>query len=196
MEYAEEMTGKNVSQNQNNNQKTGQHAEADSASGEQKSGAILHAKFPRGGTTNKRRERHVSFAKSDGKDGCALHNNATDHTTGECRVLLGQAKKMRSMWDAQPRDKNNNKRQNFQKNDNHNTYGGTQTKKYNNGDFHTLLGQLERVKESVNKALRQQQTTSGKRKSRDRSDEEKPRMKNFAGELDQLSVCDDDVSDK
>ena len=32
--------------------------------------------------------------------------NATDHTTGECRVLLGQAKKMRAVWDAQPRDKN------------------------------------------------------------------------------------------
>ena len=194
MEYAEEMTGKNVSPNQNNNRKTGQHAEADLDSGEHKFGAILHAKVPRGGTTNKRRERHVSFAESDGKDGCALHNNATDHTTGERRVLLGQAKKMRNMWDAQPRDRNNYKRKISQKNDNY-THGGTQTKKYNNGDFHTLLGQLERVKESVDKALRQQQTTGGKRKARERSDEEE-KSDNFSAELDQLSVCDDDVSDK
>ena len=46
MEYAEEMTGKNNSQN---NQKTGQHAEADSVSGDKLTGAILHAKTPRGG---------------------------------------------------------------------------------------------------------------------------------------------------
>jgi len=199
MEYAEEMTGTNVSQNEI--RKTGQHAEADSESGERNTGAILHAKIPRRGTIpTKRRERHVSFAESNGKDGCALHNNATDHTTGECCVLLGQAKKMRGMWEAQPRDKNNNKRQ---KDDNNNTYRGNQNKKYN-GDFHTLLEKLEYVKESVNKALRQQQTTTRKRKSRDQREENIAEDNNsignpndtFVDEIDQLSVSEDDVNRK
>ena len=192
MEYAEEMTGKNNSQN---NQKTGQHAEADSVSGDKLTGAILHAKTPRGGN-NKRRERHVSFAESDGKDGCALHTNATDHRTGECRVLLGQAKKMRSMWEAQPRDKNFKRQKN---NNNNTTHGGNQNKKYN-GDFHTLLGELEQVKQSVQKALKQQQTTIGKRKIRDKAeenfDEEDPNGNfnsedTFVCELDQLSISED-----
>ena len=46
IEYAKEMTGRNNSQN---NQKTGQHAKADSASGETLTGAILHAKTPQRG---------------------------------------------------------------------------------------------------------------------------------------------------
>jgi hypothetical protein len=191
MEYAEEMTGKNVGQN--DNRKTGQHAEADSESGERNTGAILHAKTPRRGTVpSKRRERHVSFAESDGKDGCALHNNATDHTTDECHVLLGQAKKMRSIWEAQPRDKNNTK---CQKNDNNSNLVYK-----SNGDFHTLLETLERVKENVNKALRRQHTTTGKRKSRDLREEniDEENTKNiandtFVDEIDQLSVSDDDV---
>ena len=43
MEYAKEMTGRNNSQN---NQKTGQHAEANSVSGKTLTGALLHAKNP------------------------------------------------------------------------------------------------------------------------------------------------------
>ena len=78
MEYAEEMTGKN---NIQNNQKTGQHAKANSVSGNKLTGAILHVKAPQG-VSKKRWEHHVNFAKRDGKDGCALHVNATDHTTG------------------------------------------------------------------------------------------------------------------
>ena len=46
MEYAEEMTGRNNSQN---NKKTGQHAKADSASGKTLTGAILHVKTPQRG---------------------------------------------------------------------------------------------------------------------------------------------------
>ena len=45
MEYAKEMTSINNSQN---NRKTGQHAEADSASGDTHTGAILHTKTPQG----------------------------------------------------------------------------------------------------------------------------------------------------
>lgn len=192
MEYAEEMTGKNVSQNKG---KTGQHAEADQNGGENNSGVILHAKNPRGGS-QKRRERHVSFAESDGKDGCALHTNATDHTTGECRVLLGQAKKMRGVWEAQPRERNGKQRQ--YNNNNNNTHRGNQTKTYS-GDIHTLLAQIERVKESVQKALQQQKTTNGKRKNRDEREvnldgEDTNGKDTFVCEIDQLSINDDDVN--
>jgi hypothetical protein len=193
MEYAEEMTGRNNSQN---NQKTGQHAEADSASGETLTGAILHAKTPQRGN-KKRRERHTNFSESNGKDGCALHVKATDHTTGECRVLLGQAKRMRAMWDAQPKDTNYQRHGKTHKNDNH---GGNQNTKYN-GDFHTLLGRIEQIKESVQKAQQQQRTTNGKRKIRDETQEEYENEEpngnfnsehNFVCEIDQLSISEDD----
>jgi hypothetical protein len=48
MEYSEEMTGINNSQNNQNNQKTGQHAKAESASGDTLTGALLHMKTPQG----------------------------------------------------------------------------------------------------------------------------------------------------
>jgi hypothetical protein len=196
MEYAEEMTGINNSQNNQNNRKTGQHAEADSASGDTLTGAILHAKAPQG-VSKKRRERHTNFAESNGSDGCALHLKATDHTTGECRVLLGQAKKMRAVWDAQPREKTF-QRQKVYNNDKQ--HGGNQNKKYN-GDFHTLMEKIEQVEESVQKALRQQKTTTGKRKTRDETPEENEdeetngnfnSQDNFVCELDQLSISEDD----
>jgi hypothetical protein len=195
MEYAEEMTGINNSQNNQNNRKTGQHAEADSESGDTYTGAILHAKAPQG-VRKKRRERHTSFLESNGSDGCALHQKATDHTTGKCRVLLGQAKKMRAAWDAQPRDKNFQRQKTY----NNDKLGGNQNKKYN-GDFHTLLGKIEQVKESVDKALRQQRTINGKRKIRDETQEEYEEEEtngnfnsddNFVCELDQLSLSEDD----
>jgi hypothetical protein len=195
MEYAEEMTGINNSQNNQNNRKTGQHAEADSESGDTYTGAILHAKAPQG-VRKKRRERHTSFLESNGSNGCALHQKVTDHTTGECRVLLGQAKKMRAAWDAQPRDKNFQRQKTY----NNDKLGGNQNKKYN-GDFHTLLGKIEQVKESVDKALQQQRTINGKRKIRDETQEEYEEEEtngnfnskdNFVCELDQLSLSEDD----
>ena len=120
----------------------------------------------------------------------------TDHTTGECRVLLGQAKKMRAVWDAQPRDKNFQQQKTY----NNDKHGGNQNKKYN-GDFHTLMGKIEQVKESVDKALRQQWTINGRRKIRDKTQEEYEEEEtnrnfnsehNFVCELDQLSLSEDD----
>jgi hypothetical protein len=83
MEHAEEMTGINNSQS---NRKIGQHAKADSASGNTHTSAILHVKAPLG-VSKKRQEHHTSFLESNGSDGCALCIKATDHTTGECHVL-------------------------------------------------------------------------------------------------------------
>jgi len=62
MKYAEAMTGRNNSHNKQNNRKTGQHAEADSASGDNNTGALLHAKTSQRGR-EKRQECHISFAK-------------------------------------------------------------------------------------------------------------------------------------
>ena len=79
-------------------------------------------------------------------------------------------------------------------------HGGNQNKKYN-GDFHTLLGKIEQVKESVDKALRQQRTTNGKRKIRDETQEQFEEEEtngnfnsedNFVCKLDQLSLSEDD----
>ena len=100
------------------------------------------------------------------------------------------------MWEAQPRDKNFKRQKN---NNNNTTHGGNQNKKYN-GDFHTLLGEIEQVKQSVQKALKQQQTTIGKRKIRDKTQEnfdEEDTNGNFNSEdtficeLDQLSISED-----
>jgi hypothetical protein len=44
MEYAERMTGQNNSQNNQNNRKTGQHAEADPVGGDSNTGAFLRVK--------------------------------------------------------------------------------------------------------------------------------------------------------
>ena len=71
------------------------------------------------------------------------------------------------MWEAQPQDRNNIRQKN---NNNNNTHRGNQNKR-NNGDFHTLLGEIEQVKQSVQKALKQQKTTIGKRKIRDEKQE-------------------------
>jgi hypothetical protein len=110
---------------------------------------------------------------------------------------------MQAMWEAQPREQHSAKRQktNNNNNNNNNNKGGYQK---NNGDFHTLLDQVERVKDSLERAIQQQQTTTGKRKSRDEKqeifDDERRDEKfldrldtdTFVCELDQLSISDDD----
>jgi hypothetical protein len=101
----------------------------------------------------------------NGFDGCCLHINATDHTTGECRVLLAQAKRMRAVWEAQPREQHSAKRQKTYNNNNNNNKNKGAYQQKHNGDFHTLLNQVERVKDSLKRAIQQQETTSGKRKN-------------------------------
>jgi uncharacterized protein YpuA (DUF1002 family) len=79
---------------------------------------------------------------------------------------------MRAVWDAQPKEQHSAKRQKTNNNNNHNNNKGGYQKK-NNGDFHTLLDQVERVKDSLERAIQQQETTSGKRKERDFANERK-----------------------
>ena len=68
---------------------------------------------------------------------------------------------MRAMWEAQPRDKNFQTPENLQQRQYH---GGNQNKKYN-GDFHTLLGEIEQVKAECSKGTKT--TTDNNRKKKD-----------------------------
>ena len=119
--------------------------------------------------------------------------------TGECRVLLAQAKRMRAVWDAQPRE-NSAKRQKTNNNNSKQGNGNPRTyKKTSNGDFHTLLNQAERIKDSLERAIHQQETSSGKRQTREFEDErndedfsEHQDSDNFVFELDQQSLCDNE----
>jgi hypothetical protein len=199
MEYAEEMISTPNSNKNNSYQgKTGQNAEADPSGGDSNTGSLKNAK-PSQGSVKRRRERHQSYAESNGGDGCCLHANATDHMTGECRVLLAQAKRMRAVWDAQPRE-NLVKRQKTNNNNSKQGNGNQRTyKKTSNGDFHTLLNQAERIKDSLERAIRQQETSSGKRKTREFEDErndedfsEHQDSDNFVFELDQQSLSDNE----
>ena len=165
MEYAEEMIGTPNKPKNNSFERTkGQNAEADPSGGDFNAGSLMNAKPSQGGG-RKRRERHISYAESNGFDGCCLHINATDHTTSECRVLLAQAKRMRAVWEAQPREQHSAKRQKTYNNNNNNNKNKGAYQQKHNGDFHTLLNQVERVKDSLKRAIQQQETTSGKIKN-------------------------------
>ena len=85
-----------------------------------------------------------------------------------------QAKRMRAIWDTQPREQKSAKRQKTNNNNYSKGNGnkGTYQKK-NNGDFHTLLNQTKRIQDSLERVIRQQETSSGKRKTRDFEDERK-----------------------
>jgi hypothetical protein len=60
--------------------------------------ALMHAQSK---TNKHKRPKIVSFNDSDGKDGCALHAWATDHTMAECRVIRKQVDNMREQWNVQ-----------------------------------------------------------------------------------------------
>jgi hypothetical protein len=163
IEYVEQIN--DAVKGKNNNK--GPRAEADQNGGENNKGASVHANKSssqgRGNNKKNKRNKHTSYADSDGRDGCALHSNATDHTTAECHVIMNQVGKMRAQWEANPRPQNGNKHQ--KTNNNNNNKGGNQNK--SNGDFHTLLEKVEKVKESLERAMKQQQNGNGKRKQRE-----------------------------
>jgi hypothetical protein len=163
-----------------------------------------HDRSSQGGSKRKSRGHHTSYVDSGGTDGCMVHPTAVDHTSNECRVLQKQVQRLKAKWDAQPTQSQSNKR--LRTNHSNSQKGGRQNQ--NGGDLHTLMGQVERVKESLEKALKQQQTKSGKRKHEenrvkfteddnvDQSDEANDPDDNFVCELDQLSsLSDGDIHD-
>jgi hypothetical protein len=122
---------------------------------------------------------------------------------------MSQVGKMRAQWEANPHSQNNNKRQKTGNNNsnNNNNKGGNQTK--NGGDFHTLLEKVEKVKESLEKAIKQQQSMNGKRKqceekkqisvdnseNEEDADDDNFNPDSFTLELEQLSISDNDLND-
>ena len=69
-------------------------------------GALLRAKSSEGGkfNKNKRKDRELF---------CELHGPNTTHSTGECKVLLAQAKKMKATWDTQTTEKKKSSKRKF-----------------------------------------------------------------------------------
>jgi hypothetical protein len=149
---------------------------------EKQQGSSTSAKSSvRGNSKNngKRKERCRSFKESDGTDGCSLHIWAKDHTTHECHVVKKQIANMRAQWEAQPREKR-------QKND-------ARNKKPPNNDLHTLVQELNKVKEQLARVESQSKSEIGKRKVRI---EEEESLDSFQVQLDQLSInesgCDEE----
>ena len=122
--------------------------------------------------------------------------------TNECHVLQKQVQKMKESWDAQSNQQHSNKHHKTNNSNNHK--GGHQNN--NGGDLHTLMGQVERVKESLEKVPKQQQTKLGKCKCEGnhvqftgdddvaQTDEQNDPDDNFVCKLDQLSLSDGDIN--
>jgi hypothetical protein len=196
-EFSEKVNAatRNSGNNQNNNQtyqsqnKNGTSSKKGQQSRDEED-ALTHAQSNK--TNKHKRPKIASFKNSDGKDGCALHIWATDHTTAECRVISKQVDNMREQWNAQP----------------HNTFKRQKTgnDKYNqqkkNGDLHTLLDDVNKVRIRLEKELKQSNTACGKRKKVsfvETEEQEKADVKDssddFHSELEQLTLSDIDVSE-
>jgi hypothetical protein len=114
------------------------------------------------------------------------------HTTAECHVISKQVDNMREQWNAQP----------------HNTFKRQKTgnDKYKqqkkNGDLHTLLDDVNKVRIRLEKEIKQSNTACGKRKKVsfvETEEQEKADVKDssddFHSELEQLTLSDIDVSE-
>jgi hypothetical protein len=111
--------------------------------------------------------------------------------------------KMKEKWDAQIDQKQSNKRRKTNNSNNHKEGH----RDHNGGDPHTCMEQLERVRESREKALKEQQRKSGKRKREENrvqfaGDDDVAQVgeqddpdDNFSCELAQPSLSDEDIND-
>ena len=86
------------------------------------------------------------------------HIYAVDHTTNECRVLKKQVERMKWSWSDNKDQQESKKR--FKSNNSNNQKGRNQ--KRNAGDLHALIEKAKRIKESLEKALKQQETNCEK----------------------------------
>jgi NACalpha-BTF3-like transcription factor len=143
----------------------------------------------------------VSYEESGGKDGCLIHTKATNHTSNQCHVLKNKVAKLNQSWQDSSDKQSPQKRQ---RTGNSNGNRGTNPSK-NGGDLHVIMEQFKKVSESLEKALKQQNTETGKRKRREKrvnfssSDDEDHQVEevepddSFVCELDQLSLSDADL---
>ena len=143
--------------------RTTNQSQTTNESSAQKSGTNTTDKSASQSSNKTANAKTVSFTNSNGTDGCIVHIHAVDHTTHECWVLKKQVNKMKQSW-------NNNKDQQepkkkFKSNGYNSNKSGNQ--KSDTGDLHALMEQAERIKESLEKALKQQETKSEKCKHKE-----------------------------
>ena len=143
----------------------------------------------------------VSFADSNGTDGCIVHIHAVNCTTHEHRILQKQVNKMKRSWSDNHKWHKSKKK--FKSNS-HNTNKG-RNQKENTGDLYALMEQAKRIRESLEKALKQQETKSRKCKckknhvtfSQDnvvaQGEKQTNQDEDLLSKLNQLSLTDDDL---
>jgi hypothetical protein len=125
----------------------------------------LHAKSSDRGEKRKRESREDEREKW-----CDLHQKSS-HNTADCKVVQAQIKRMRSQWEAQPRERRSQKAK------------GNDAER----DLHVI------IQNAVKKAMKQLETKIGKRK-REESDDETV-SDHFAAELEKLSLSDIDENE-
>ncbi len=122
----------------------------------------------------------AEFCRNGGTNGCEYHVNTHTYTTKKCKVVMSQIAAMQAQADSSTKQ-------------NHKPFKRQKTK-YN---FHVLLTKVEKIKESLERAMKQRDAAIRKRKREKRAEEQETSNKNiepdsFALELEQLSISDDD----
>ena len=108
-------------------------------------------------------------------------------------------------WSWSDNNEQQEPKQRFNPNKYNNQKSGNQME--NTGDLHTLMEQAEKIKESLEKALKQQETNCRNRKSKEnhvtfsednaivKEEAQEDKNNNFFSELDQLLLNEDDLKD-
>jgi hypothetical protein len=110
------------------------------------------------GRTNKhkRQGRCASFNESGGRDGCREHPDSVTHTTADCRVVQAKMGNSNFTNAARPRGTGSKRQRTTEK--------MPEKFRSSGGDLHTLLDSVQKVKERLEKEIRQNAQQSGKRK--------------------------------
>jgi septal ring factor EnvC (AmiA/AmiB activator) len=174
------------SNTRNNNQNKGKNSEM----GQQRHDKVDTLQYAQSNrmNKNKRPTTIVSFEKSDGCDGCALHVKATDHMTAECHVIRKQIDNMQAQWNAQLQNTFKKQKTNNQP-------------KKQGGNLHAMLDDVKKVKAHLKKEIKQTHMASGKHKTTvsfvsdliQEREETKANDRNsdsFQSELEQLTLSD------
>ena len=107
----------------------------------------------------------AEFCRNGGTNGCEYHVNTHTYTTKKCKVVMSQIAAMQAQADSST--KQNHKPFKRQKTE----YNGGKKPKVN-GDFHVLLTKVEKIKESLERAMEQRDAAIGKRKREKRAEEQ------------------------
>jgi hypothetical protein len=185
--------------------KNGNSATSRSTGGSKKPPKIRKERATGRTNKHKRQGRCASYNESGGRDGCREHPDAVTHTTAECRVVQAKMGNGNFTTAARSRGMGSKRQRTSEKMPDKFRPSG--------GDLHTLLDSVQKVKERLEKEIRQNAQQSGKRKrdvhdnahkNTDAEIEQNAKVENvsvseldnFNMELEQLSlsgVDDDDL---